>query len=127
MPAVTSDYLPTILDLIGAKPVGDRPLDGISLRPLFNGAMKNRGQSIGFQSAGQVALIGDRFKLWGRTGGKQVDKLPTLKLFDLVNDPSEKTDVAAQHPEVVARMTRELKTWRASLEASDRGEDYPAK
>lgn len=127
MPAVTSDYLPTILDLIGAKPVGDRPLDGISLRPLFNGPMKNRGQSIGFQSAGQVALIGDRFKLWGRAGGKQVDKLPTLKLFDLVNDPSEKTDVAAQHPEVVARMTRELKTWRASLEASDRGEDYPAK
>jgi len=74
-----------------------------------------------------VALIGDRFKLWGRAGGKQVDKLPTLKLFDLVNDPSEKTDVAAQHPEVVARMTRDLKAWRTSLEASDRGEDYPAK
>ena len=95
MPAVTSDYLPTILDFIGAKPVGKRPLDGISLRPLFLGEMKDRGQSIGFQSAGQVALIGDRFKLWGRAGGKQVDELPLLKLFDLVNDPSEKTDIAA--------------------------------
>ena len=64
-PAVTSDYLPTILDLIGAKPVGDRPLDGISLRPLFNGLMKNRGQSIGFQSAGQVAPNRRPFQIMG--------------------------------------------------------------
>ena len=89
--------------------------------------MKNRGQSIGFQSAGQVALIGDRFKLWGRAGDKQVDKLPPLKLFDLVNDPGEKTNIAAQHPEVLARMILELKAWRASVQTSDRGVDYPAK
>ena len=127
VPAVTSDYLPTILDLIGAKPADERPLDGLSLQPLFRGQMKERGQPIGFQSGGQVAWVGDRFKLWGRAGGKQAGQLPPLKLFDLVDDPGEKTDVSAQHPEVVARMTREFKAWRASVEASDRGEDYPAK
>lgn len=127
VPAVTSDYLPTILDLIGAKPAADRPLDGVSLQPLFRGPMKERGRPIGFQSGGQVAWVGDRFKLWGRGPGKQLGPLPPLKLFDLVADPAEKNDVSAEHPEVVARMTRELKAWRASVERSDGGADYSSK
>lgn len=127
VPAVTSDYLPTILDLIGAKPAADRPLDGISLQPLFRGQMKARGRPIGFQSGGQVAWVGDRFKLWGRGPGRQLGPLPPLKLFDLVADPAEKTDVSAEHPGVVARMTRELKAWRTSVQRSDGGADYSAK
>ena len=35
VPAVTSDYLPTLLEIIGAKPAENRPLDGLSLLPLF--------------------------------------------------------------------------------------------
>jgi len=102
-------------------------LDGLSLLPLFRGQMKKRGQPIGFQSGSQVAWVGNQFKLWGRGKGKQLSQLPALKLFDLVADPGEKNDVSAQHPEVVARMIRELKVWRASVGASDRGEDYRAK
>ena len=127
VPAVTSDYLPTLLEIIGAKPAENRPLDGLSLLPLFRGQMKKRGQPIGFQSGSQVAWVGNQFKLWGRGKGKQLNQLPALKLFDLVADPGEKNDVSAQHPEVVARMIRELKAWRASVGASDRGEDYRAK
>ena len=93
IPAVTSDYLPTILDIIGAKQTDKRPLDGISLLPLFEGKMKKRGQPIGFQSAGQVALIGDRYKIYGSGRKKQQDAaLPPLKLFDLTKDPAEKND-----------------------------------
>ena len=88
VPAVTSDYLPSILDLIGAKPSGDRPLDGMSLQPCFRGQLKERGRPIGFQSGGQVAWVGDRFKLWCRTPGKKEDQLPSLKLFDFVADPT---------------------------------------
>ena len=127
VPAVTSDYLPTLLEIIGAKPADDRPLDGLSLLPLFRGQMKKRGQPIGFQSGSQVAWVEDQFKLWGRGKGKQLNQLPALKLFDLVADPGEKNDVSAQHPEVLARMARELKAWRASVGVSDRGEDYRVK
>jgi arylsulfatase A-like enzyme len=128
IPAVTSDYLPTILDIIGAKHADNRPLDGVSLLPLFHGKMKERGKPIGFQSAGQVALIGDRYKIYGKGSKKnQPDKVPALKLFDLVNDPAEKNDLAAKHPEIIKQMTLDLEKWRASCRQSASGQDYPVK
>ena len=128
IPAVTSDYLPTILDIIGVEPADQRPLDGVSLLPLFQGKMKERSKSIGFQSAGQIALIGDRYKIYGKGPKKnQPDKVPALKLFDLVNDPAEENDLANKHPEVLKAMTVEFEKWRASCQKSDKGQDYLVK
>ncbi|MDZ4850659.1 MAG: sulfatase-like hydrolase/transferase [Pirellulaceae bacterium] len=47
---VTSDILPTVLDLLGLKhPNPDRPIDGISLKSLIvNDSMKERPSPIGF-------------------------------------------------------------------------------
>jgi arylsulfatase A-like enzyme len=43
--------------------------------------------------------------------------LPTLPggpmLFDVVNDPSEKNDVASSQPAIVQRLTEELAAWQA--------------
>ncbi len=119
IPCVTSDYLPTILDLVGAKPVAGRPIDGISLVPLFDEKMAKRDRPIGFESKGQTAWIGDRYKLYssGKTkGGHQ--------LFDLVADPSEKQDLAKRQPGLAKRFVGELAAWRASCRASAAGEDY---
>lgn len=47
---VTSDILPTVLDLLGLKhPAPQRPLDGISLKPLIvDGTMQERPAAMGF-------------------------------------------------------------------------------
>jgi arylsulfatase A-like enzyme len=45
--SVTSDILPTICELAG-QPLPDRPLDGISLKPLLAGTMTERPSPIGF-------------------------------------------------------------------------------
>lgn len=47
---VTSDIMPTLLDVLGLKhPKPQRPLDGISLKPLIvDGTMKERPSPIGF-------------------------------------------------------------------------------
>jgi arylsulfatase A-like enzyme len=119
IPCVTSDYLPTILDLLNTKPITDRPIDGISLVPLFDEKMAKRDRPIGFESKGQTAWIGDRYKLYssGKTkGGHQ--------LFDLVADPSEKQDLAKRQPGLAKRFVGELAAWRASCRASAAGEDY---
>ena len=118
IPCVTSDYLPTILDLVGAKPVAGRPIDGISLMPLLDGKLAKRGKPIGFESKGQLAWIGERFKLY-RGGGSA-----KFNLFDLVADPSEKTDLAKRQPGLAKRLAGELAAWRASCQASAAGEDY---
>ena len=46
---VTSDMLPTVCDIIG-QPLPDRPLDGISLKPLIDGRMTERPTPICFWS-----------------------------------------------------------------------------
>ena len=45
--AVTSDMLPTLCELAG-EPLPDRPLDGISLKPLIDGGMTERPSPICF-------------------------------------------------------------------------------
>lgn len=45
--SVTSDILPTLCDL-AEQPLPDRPLDGISLKPLIDGAMTERSRPIAF-------------------------------------------------------------------------------
>ena len=47
MPCVTSDIMATLLDMLGLD-LPDRPIDGISLRPLIEGKMPTRPQPIGF-------------------------------------------------------------------------------
>ena len=51
VPACTSDYLPTILDVLGHPDAGPvEPLDGLSLLPLLTGEMTERPRPIGFES-----------------------------------------------------------------------------
>jgi arylsulfatase A-like enzyme len=47
--AVTSDILPTILELTGVPlPAGNPPLDGVSLVPILDGNQENRSRPVGF-------------------------------------------------------------------------------
>jgi arylsulfatase A-like enzyme len=120
MPCSTSDYFPTVLHALGHEmPAGDaRPYDGVSLLPLIEGRMTERPQPIGFESQRQVSLTDNRYKIYSRDGGK------TFELYDLVDDPYEKKDIANEHPQVVERMTATLTGWRESCAASAQGNDY---
>src|SRR5690606_10359941 len=61
--ACTSDYFPTVLDVLDRRPIElVEPLDGVSLLPLIEGQMTKRPQPIAFESAGQLALIDNRYK-----------------------------------------------------------------
>ena len=128
MPACTSDIYPTIVDILHIDiPNQIQPLDGISLMTLLDGKMKSRPSPIGFWHHGASSLADgpaawndNQYKLHKRGPGK-------YELYDLTNDISEKNDLAASHPEVVARMKAELENWQNSVQRSIRGEDYPEK
>jgi len=122
VPACTSDIYPTIVDILGIEvPNQVEPLDGISLVPLMDGQMKERPRPIGFWALGfGQAWNGNRYKLVKPASGNH-------ELYDLTVDPSEKTDLAARHPEIVNRMKSELEAWQQSVQRSGRGEDYRAK
>jgi len=126
MPASTLDYLPTILAAVEQPYPDRRPLDGISLLPVFSNQQSKRNKGLGFQSAQQVAWIGDRYKVYGANPGKRAGaakgspKPPTVtyELYDLLQDPSESRDLAATEPELLAARISLLRRWQASCQKS---------
>jgi arylsulfatase A-like enzyme len=131
VPASTCDYLPTILELLDIERTDVQPLDGVSLLPLIEGSMQQRPEPIAFESAGQVALVDNRYKIVhqpkGGRGGRNKNENLTAEdflLFDIQADPGEKNDLAAEHPDVVKEMAKRLLAWRESCNNSRAGEDY---
>ena len=118
MPAVTSDYMPTVLDALNLAYPDDRPIDGISLMTAIRDLRADRPGPIGFQSAKQVAWHRERYKLIS------VDEGESWELYDIVADPMEEHDLADQLPDVVAKLQVEVKQWQASCRTSDANLDY---
>lgn len=127
VPACTSDYLPTIADLLNLDVPDDRPIDGASLMPLIEGRTKDRPRPIAFESRGQLALVGNRYKAVFIPPGRRRkrddltdESLDPTKflLFDLTTDRGEERNLADKHPDVVQRMVRNLEEWRESCRRS---------
>jgi len=119
IPCCTSDYFPTVLDALSVKMNGQpKPIDGVSLLPLIEGKMTTRPVPIGFESGNQISLTDNRYKIYSRNKGK------TYMLFDLIEDPGEKKDLARERPEIVRSMKATLDQWRKSCKDSLAGKDY---
>jgi arylsulfatase A-like enzyme len=120
----TVDYMPTILDLLNLPPVSDRPIDGISLKPVLLGQPLIRKVPIasGYQRLYQnnqlFALINNQYKICIPDKGEQ------MMLFDIQNDPGETTDLADQKPEILEKMISELEEIKSSWLKSREGGDY---
>jgi arylsulfatase A-like enzyme len=118
VPAVTSDYYPTILAAAGISTPQDKPqpIDGINLLPLLDGAMKERPSPIGFMEGKTTAWTDNRYKLIRTNKG--------VELFDLTEDLGESKNIANEHPAIVERMSKDLDAWISSVNRSKAGADY---
>jgi hypothetical protein len=97
--------------------------------------MDARGKAIPFVAAinrpgSHAALLDWPYKLHtapvgagGKKGGVSGPVEPVM-LFDVSKDPKETTNLAAQQPERVEKMTAELAAWKTSVEKSLGGADY---
>jgi len=131
-PSSSLDYFPTTLDAVGFKMKGEaRPMDGISLLPVFEGKLKQRPVAIPFETLGgtgsnasrgspRMALVDNQYKLLTDMDGKGATDL----LFDLLNDKSETKNIALQFPEIVKAMKVKLVEFRESCKSSQAGKDY---
>jgi arylsulfatase A-like enzyme len=119
IPCSTSDYFPTVTDVLGFKMKGQpEPMEGVSLLPLIESKMTERPLPIGFDSRNQVSLTGNRYKIYSNDKGK------TYMLFDLLEDPGENKDLSAEKPQVLQSMKTTLAKWRKSCKDSLAGTDY---
>jgi len=87
----------------------------------FEGKMKKRARPIGFQSRNQLALSDNRYKIYSGDSGK------SFELYDLIEDPGEANDIAAEKPEILKEMKQTLLKWQQSCKDSNEGKDYSAR
>jgi len=98
------DIHPTLAGLAGAKPENTKPLDGVDVWPVIaTGAASPRSEILyNVEPFGGSVRQGDWKLVWRAM-------LPSkVELFDVAKDPSETTDVAAAHPDVVAKLQARL-------------------
>lgn len=130
--ATTMDILPTVAALIGAELPGHE-IDGVDISGLMFGedVVSPREVFYSYYAGGQLQAVRDRqWKLHfphryrtmaGRPGGTGGSPEPYqqerigLALFDLKNDVGETTDIAAEHPEIVARLQRAAELAREEM------------
>lgn len=103
------DWLPTLLELIGAKDHTPGGIDGISFAPTLFGKQQAPRPFLYRETPGgggqQCVRIGDWKLVRQNLGaGPKAEKQPTTELYDLATDPHETTDVAAKHPEMVKKL-----------------------
>lgn len=105
------DLAPTLLDLCGLKPPPAARFDGVSLARLLQGApqptLAERKLVVQFSRMGiGRPQYGDACVMW-----KHWRFLGGLELYDLAKDPAQKTNVAAQHPEIVMALRDHYEQW----------------
>ena len=116
------DVAPTLLDLCAVAPPRGVAFDGRSLAPLLSGrevAWPDR--TLFFQwHRGEVpelyrafAARTARYKLAqpAGAGDATIPAKAELKLYDMLEDPLEQRNIAAEHPEVVSNLRAQYEAW----------------
>lgn len=107
------DLFPTLCDLAEVPVPKTKPMDGISLKPLL---LQQAGDTsrlwpnrdfISFQGGGKKSSLSVRSQRY------RLD--PSGALFDMVEDPGQKQNVATQHPDEVTRLQAVAKKFAADV------------
>lgn len=108
------DLLPTFIDLCGLNKPEEEAFDGESLAPLIrNEQTRLPGDRVHYVQYRQNTNPPDKWtntvmtRRWRLVRGEE--------LYDIKDDPGQKNDVAAEHPEVVQRLREAHEVWWAEI------------
>jgi arylsulfatase A-like enzyme len=113
--AAAIDLLPTLAETAGIPVVSRKPLDGKSLAPLLLGTAKDWPERMIFSHwNGNVSVRTQRHRL--DAAGK---------LHDMMADPGQERDLAADQPEIAGRLTEAVARWKREVLAELKKEERP--
>lgn len=111
------DVLPTLLDMTGVRRPKGPSLHGRSLVPLFNkkpwparSIITDSQREETLLKWRQAAVMTQEWRLVSPGPGGAAET-PKLELYDMRSDPGQRTDVASEHPDVVARLQADYEAW----------------
>ncbi len=119
-----TDIYATCAEIVGVKPVDTAGEDSFSFLAALTGsapaAAGARTSIVHHSINGSFVIRDGHWKLafcpdsggWSnpRPGSALAEGLPPVQLYDMAKDPGEKQNVQAEHPEIVARLTAQMKT-----------------
>jgi arylsulfatase A len=117
----TLDLLPTFCAMAGVAPPTDRVLDGYDLGPVLRGEGKSPRDEMFFYRGREIfaARVGP-FKAHFVTQSGYGEDAPVAHdpplLYQLEEDPGERFDVAARHPDVLDQIKRRVEAHKATVE-----------
>lgn len=107
------DFWPTFAAAAGISPKPAKPFDGVNVWPALT-----KGETIqrpGFEvGASDLAWLSAPWKLIQQPGG-------TRELYDLASDPGETKNLAAEKPDIVAKLAADWEKATASIRAKAGG------
>ncbi len=109
------DLLPTLADLAGVPLWSKKPLDGKSLKPLLLGQAKDWPDRMLFSIQGKRISV--------RTQQYRLD--PDGQLFDITRDPGQERNIAAEQPEVAAKLKKAVAEWAKEILPNIGPDDRP--
>lgn len=98
------DWMPTLLDLIGASSTTPQSIDGLTFAPTLLGKKQKPRPFLYREFSGYGGQQSLRVGYWKaiRTGLRKGKS--KIQLYNLSTDPSEKNDVAAEYPAIVKKL-----------------------
>ncbi len=111
------DFLPTVLAATGTAAPAEKPLDGIDLLPVLSGAAATTSRDLFWCSGTEGGWWAVRSGDW-----KLVAEQEKIGLFNLAQDVSEKTDLAATNAEKLSELTALHDAWLAEMAPPITGE-----
>lgn len=120
VPVMNTDILPTVLEVCGLPSKPDLHKDGVSFVNLLKGETKPVHDALfwhfphyGNHGSGPCSSV--RVGDWKLIHWIEDD---SIELFNVVNDPGEKTDLAARQPDRVKDLRARLEAWRKETDAN---------
>jgi arylsulfatase A-like enzyme len=108
----TMDIVPTFLEIAGVELPDGLQIDGTSILDVARGESPSPHCELMWEYDDQLAVRRGSWKLvlhgkldFGQGGADDIH------LSNLEDDPGERTNLAADHPDMVAEMTRDVETW----------------
>lgn len=122
----TMDLMRTFAGLAEAELPDDRPLDSYDLEPVLRGESHGTRDRLFYYRAYELMAV--RLGPWKLhyqeqgsygTEPRKLTKCETPKLYHLEHDPSERYNIAKQHPDVIERIQLAVEAHRSDLVAAE--------
>ena len=104
---ITMDWTATMLGVTGAAPDPGYPLDGVDLTPLCLGQPAQFDRALFWRTRAQDAARRGRWK-YLRSGDDEM-------LFDIPNDPGERSDLDIYQPQALTSLREEFRRWNSQM------------